>query len=252
MRQTDNSIAYRFDDFTHASYERLLVLARRQYAFRRFDDFDRGEIFVLWRHDLDFAVLDALPLARMEADAGVAATYFVHLHSSFYSPFDEKNLRAVREIAALGHAIGLHFDFEAAAVRDEADLQAKVAQEAAMMEAQYGVPARALSFHNPTPASLAYDGERYAGLVNTYAAYFRQQVAYCSDSNGHWRFDRLEDVLLRPATRPLQVLTHPTWWTKEVMSPSEKVRQAIASNAAALVQEYSAILAHHGRKDIDW
>lgn len=249
---TENSVAYRFADFTHEAYARLLELARRQYTFRGYEDFDRQERYVLWRHDLDFSLVDALPLARMEAAAGVRASYFVHLHCDFYNPFDARSLRAVGEIAALGHAIGLHFDFALAGVRDAQGLAAKVQQEAGMLQAQYGVPVGAFSFHNPTPEALVFDADRYGGLVNTYARYFRNEVAYCSDSNGHWRYERLEDVLARPAKGPLQVLTHPTWWTPQVMSPKEKIERTIEQLGASVLADYTATLAENGRKDIDW
>ncbi|HEX2544604.1 MAG TPA: hypothetical protein VHL79_06990 [Ramlibacter sp.] len=249
---TDNSKAYRFEDFTHEAYARLLALASRQYVFRGYDSFGPGERFVLWRHDLDFSIVDALPLARIEAEAGVRASYFVHLHCDFYNPFDARSLRAVAEIAALGHDIGLHFDFVLAGVKDAVALAARVQQEAGFLQAQYGVPVRAFSFHNPTPEALAFDAQSYGGLVNTYGAYFRTQVAYCSDSNGHWRHERLEDVLARPAAGPLQVLTHPTWWTAQVMSPREKIERTVQHLGASILADYTATLANHGRKDIDW
>jgi hypothetical protein len=250
--ETANSVAYRFADFTHAAYERLLALAKARYRFRLFHEFAPGEMVVLWRHDLDFSIEDALPLARMEAAAGVRCTYFVNLRSEFYSPFEARSLRAIAEIAALGHEIGLHFDFAVSPAADAPELERLLRQEAAILAGEYRVPVRAFSFHNPTQAALAYDAPAYAGLVNTYAARFRSDVAYCSDSNGHWRFDRLEDVLARPAARPLQVLTHPTWWTAEVMSPHEKVRRTVAQAGARLLADYEATLARHGRKDIDW
>lgn len=249
---TPNSTRYHFCDFTHAAYERLLALAARQYRFRLYHDFEPHETFVLWRHDLDFGIEDALPLARMEADAGVRCTYFVNMRSEFYNAFEARSLRAIAAIAGLGHAIGLHFDFGLAGVSDAAGLERCLRREAAILADEYGLPVQAFSFHNPTEAALAFDAPAYAGLVNTYAAGFRRDVAYCSDSNGHWRFDRLEDVLSRPATRPLQVLTHPTWWTPEVMSPHEKVQRTVGGAASALLAGYEALLARHGRKDIDW
>ena len=32
-------------------------------------------------------------------------------------------------------------------------------------------------------------------MINTYAKYFKENVEYCSDSNGYWRYKRLEDFL---------------------------------------------------------
>ncbi|WP_167784713.1 hypothetical protein [Ramlibacter rhizophilus] len=250
--ETANSVKYRFADFTHEHYRELLAKAGERYVFRTYEDFVPGEAFVLWRHDLDFSVADALPLARIEAEQGVRATYFVLLNGDFYNPFSRANLERLREIVGLGHAIGLHFDFAHHRPADEADLCRHVRSDAQRLEDACGVPVRAFSFHNPVAESLAYDADRYATLVNTYARYFRDEVAYCSDSNGYWRHQRLQDVLDAPATRALQVLTHPTWWTAEVMSPHEKVERTVAELGRTLLHDYAAVLAAHGREDIDW
>lgn len=251
-RDTVNSRRYRFDDFTHEQYRRLLDLARQRYAFRLYDDFRPDETFVLWRHDLDFSISDALPLARMEADAGIRATYFVHLNGDFYNPLTRENLDQLGAIAALGHAIGLHFDFGHHRIADEATLRARLRADAERLRAESGLPVRAFSFHNPGPSALAYDGESYEGLVNTYSRYFRRDVAYCSDSNGHWAHERLAEVLERTPQRPLQVLTHPTWWSAEVMSPRQKIEAAAAAAATSMLDRYTAALAAAGRPDIDW
>lgn len=251
-RTTANSVRYRFDDFTHEQYAQLLQFAQVRYVFRGFSDFKREEMFVLWRHDLDFSVSDALPLAEIEARAGVRATYFVHLNSNFYNPFSNDNRAHLKEIARLGHEIGLHFDFEYHCVGGEEMLEACVLADARRLQEELALPVRAFSFHNPTPAALAFDRESYAGLVNTYARYFRQTVGYCSDSNGHWAYDRLHDVLQEAPVRPLQVLTHPTWWTAEAMAPRQKVRATLEAHASTVFGQYRAMLAAAGRPDIDW
>lgn len=251
-RTTPNSQRYRFEDFTHEHYRDLLQLARSRYVFRLYDEFRRGEKFVLWRHDLDHSVADAVPLARLEAQTGVRATYFVHLYGDFYNPFARANLVHLEEIAGLGHAIGLHFDFTHHRIADEQSLCERLRIDAGRLEMETGLPVRAFSFHNPTQAALAFDADAYAGLVNTYARYFRQQVAYCSDSNGHWRHERLHDVLSRPADRPLQALTHPSWWTQEVMSPREKIERVLAQHRATVLGRYTGTVAAAGRQDIDW
>ena len=91
----------------------------------------------------------------------------------------------------------------------------------------------------------------YAGMVNTYARRFRQDVAYCSDSNGYWGHERLRDVLARPAQGPLQVLTHPSWWTPEVLSPRQRLVKAMDIQKDAILAMYAGVLAAAGRPDID-
>lgn len=247
-----NALRYHFSDFTHDHYRALLDAARSRYAFRLYDDFRRDERFILWRHDLDFAVADAVPLARIEAQAGVRATYFVHLHGDFYNPFSIENLAHLSEIASLGHALGLHFDAERHAITDERELPARVAADAARLQEECGRPVTAFSFHNPSAVTMTFTAETYAGLVNTYSRYFREEVGYCSDSNGQWRHRRLADLLEDPAQRPLQVLTHPTWWSREVMSPRQKVEGAVAAAGRTLLERHAAVLRAHGRAEVDW
>jgi hypothetical protein len=247
-----NSERYHFADFTHEGYRDLLELARKRFVFRVYDDYRRDEPFILWRHDLDFAVSDALPLARLESQGGIRATYFVHLHGDFYNPFSVENLAHLADIASLGHAIGLHFDFDRHRIGDEGDLCACLGADARRLQEECGQPVTAFSFHTPSAAALAFDGETYAGMVNTYSRYFREQVNYCSDSNGHWAHQRLRDVLEQPAERPLQVLTHPTWWSREVMSPRQKVEAVVAAAARDLLARHSAALRAYGRIEVDW
>src|SRR5688572_19028064 len=64
----------------------------------------------LLRHDVDVSVEYALAMARIEAEAGVRATYFLMLRSPAYNLLGRHASLAVREMAALGHDIGVHFD----------------------------------------------------------------------------------------------------------------------------------------------
>jgi len=247
-----NSEKYRFSDFTYENYENVLTLASRNYSFRTYDNFVPGERYVLWRHDLDFSVLDAVPLAHIEAGKGIVATYFVYLHDGLYNLLESRNFRALREILDLGHRIGLHFDSAFYDIDDEAALSARLRQEAALLECQFSVPIKVFSFHNPTPKALSFDAHEYAGMVNAYSRYFRHEVEYCSDSNGYWRHKRLADLLEGPAGKPLQVLTHPLWWTQNVMSPLQKVDAVIGRLGGRFRREYLQTLSDAGRTVVDW
>lgn len=252
LRETPNSRRYRFADFTHASYRALLEAAKQKYAFRTYQNGSSESPTVLWRHDLDFSVQDALPLARMEAEARVVATYFVNLHDACYNPLDRANAAAIQEILRLGHALGLHFDAGFHRIGEDVDLlSALLVREASILSDAFAAPVHAFSFHNPDAMALGFDGAMYAGLRNTYARSLRTAV-YCSDSNGYWRHERLQDVLERPAAPLLQVLTHPCWWTAMVASPRQKIRNTIAAANAALLDDYARTLAAGGRLDIDW
>jgi peptidoglycan/xylan/chitin deacetylase (PgdA/CDA1 family) len=229
----DATVAERFHfaDFTRANYRRLVRLAREKYPVRTFSSFDRNERFILWRHDVDFSMHAALRLARIEAEEGVKATYFINIHSEFYNAFERDVSDRVRDIIALGHELGVHFDATYYDVKSEAALDDLIAREARMLADTFGRPPAAVAFHNPTIFGLECDAWSYGGLVNTYARYFRTEVGYCSDSNGYWRHRRLEDVLNAASDPRLQVLTHDGWWQDEPMAPLARVERCIAGRA---------------------
>lgn len=237
-------------DFTTAHYRDLLALAQRHYRFITYDQLPQTGKFILWRHDCDFSLNRALRLARLEHAEGIRATYFINPHSEFYNPLEAKQAALIREILALGHAIGLHFDAAYYAIRDEARLEALVMQEAEWLRAWFGAPVSAFSFHNPTPFLLGCERATYGGLVNCYAGYFKTQVGYCSDSNGYWRHRRLYDVLTAAADPCLQVLTHPGWWQENAMPPRERILRCAQGRADTAIADYDAFLHHHNRKNI--
>jgi len=247
-----NAERYHFADFTRTNYRALLRLAKATYTLRGFDDLDRAGAWAIWRHDIDFSPAAALALARIEHEEGVRATYFVLLRSEFYNALDARSVAAIRELVALGHTVGLHLDPSAHAIATADDLDRAVDDEARILASIAGVEITAFSFHNPTEASLRFDGERYAGRVNTYARWLRDDVGYCSDSNGYWRHRRLEDVLRAGADPRLQVLTHPVWWQDEVMSPRQRVWKILDDHTADTKAFYAALLARHGRDNVDW
>lgn len=236
---------YDFSSFTHEAYARLLKKAKARYAFRSYTDFDPNEAFVLWRHDVDASMHDAVTLARIEAEAGVKATYLLLPGCEHYNLFEPAIINCMREIRALGHAFGLHFHVTPeASASQEAFVDALGAQKT-MLEAYCERPIDVFSYHNPNTIALSLDAERYSGMVNTYSRYFRDEVAYCSDSNGIWRHASL-DATLDAGHARLQVLTHPEWWTELPMSPRERIFRCIHGRARHTLRYYNhALHANH-------
>lgn len=223
-------------DFTTSHYRELLRLAGRSYAFATYEAIPWGGKFVLWRHDCDYSLNRALALARIEHEEGVRATYFVNPHCEFYNLLEASQLDIVRELAALGHDIGLHFDCMFHATADEAQLERQLRDEVQLLSHAVGTVVKAFSFHNPTAFHLGCEKDEYAGLVNCYSLRFKTQVPYCSDSNGYWRFRRLRDVLESAQDPCLQVLTHPGWWQEVPMRPRERVSRAVHGRAHAILE----------------
>lgn len=247
-----NRIKYNFDDFTHASYRAYLKKAKENYVFRFYSDFSKEERFVLWRHDVDFSVHSAYELAKIENEESIKATYFLHLHNEFYNLFEKEIVVLVNEIIKMGHQIGIHFDTHFYNIQKENEIESTLIFEKNIIEKLFNIKVFAFSFHNTTPFILSCTRESYGNLINTYSAFFQNKIAYCSDSNGFWRYRRLHGVLDAASDRQLQVLTHPAWWTKEVLSPKERIWRCIDGRAENTKRWYDHIIISNGRENIDW
>lgn len=245
----DLAATYHFADFTRDAYHGLILAAQKNYPFVFYDDFMGRERFVLWRHDVDMSMHAALALARIEAEAGVKATYFLLPGSAFYNLLEPEISGITREIMSLGHEIGLHFDATAHTLAGPEDLSRKLAHARRFMEDYCEAPVTAFSFHNPDAAVAGFRDLHYAGMVNAYAACFRDAIAYGSDSNGIWRHRRLAD-LLAEAPPQLQVLTHPEWWTASPAAPRWKVFDCIEGRARRVLSDYNRLLRAGDRVNI--
>jgi len=245
---------YNFEDFTETHFRELVRLAKKKYPFVTYEELVKAkpERFILWRHDIDFSVHRALALAKIENSEGAAATYFLRLSSDFYNVFEVQVKKKLLEIRRLGFRFGLHFDTESYPIDSENDLTESLAHEKKVLEELLDTEITVFSFHNPTPEILKNNKFQYAGMINTYAGYFREDVGYCSDSNGYWRNQRLRDVLEKAEDNRLQVLTHPVWWQETVMSPKERIWRGIDGRAERGKALYRARMERFGREIIDW
>jgi hypothetical protein len=236
-------------DFTLARFAELIEIAKNRYEFSLFmDEYTKSNI-ILWRHDVDLSIHAAQRLARIEHEQGVRATYFIHLHSEFYNCHEKSVGRLINKLTEYGHDIGLHFDTHYYDITTEIALESHLKYEKAMLERIIDREIRVFSFHNTNEFTLKCEKSHYAGLINTYSSFYKNNISYCSDSNGYWRFDNLYDVLNSSKTI-LQVLTHPAWWTNEPMSPRDKVVKCAYGRAKVQVCRYDEALEAFGRVNL--
>jgi len=94
-------------DFSLKTYSTLIeALLKQDFEFFRFQDFyniDNLKRIVL-RHDVDARKENSLLFAKIQNKIGVVGTYYFRIVPE---SFDEK---IIREIAALGHEIGYHYE----------------------------------------------------------------------------------------------------------------------------------------------
>ena len=250
---TKNSTKYNFKDFTLNHYKEILSLLKTRHEFISFDAvINSSKNFVLNRHDVDFSVENALQIAQIESKFEAKSTYFLLLHSEFYSFLEKKNLDLIKEIHRLGHDIGLHFDSRFYNIKNKQDLENKIIFEKDILEFYLDINIKSFSFHNPSKFDLKFIDFKYGGLVNTYADFIQSKTEYCSDSNGYWRFDRMIDFIENNKYKSLQLLTHPVWWSNKIKSPKEKIDSNIDDRSKNNKQLQSELLKLYKRENIDW
>lgn len=243
-------VDYKAEEFTLLAYEELLKLAKSRYAFRSYTDYSFHENFVLWRHDVDFSLEQALILAKIEHKHHVSSIYFLHFHNEFYNLFDHNSLSIVKKILELGHSIGLHFEIGYYNLKSSKDLIKWLQFEKSILETIFSTPVAVFSFHNTNELSNTFEEHTYAEMINTYSRVFKTEVTYCSDSNGYWRYKKLYDVLNDDTVKCLQVLTHPDWWSVDEMMPRHKILGYAEKRMMNMMSHYDQILAEAGRLNL--
>jgi len=246
-------VNYYFEDFTESNYKNILNLINNNYNTIFFTEYGKPGKNLLLRHDVDISIHRAYRLAQIESEVNVHSTFFLWMHSPAYNLLEEEICNIVNRIMGLGHEIGLHFDF---GFYDRQGLGPDkifdyLAIEKNLLERMFGRPITVFSFHDPSSEVLTqYTGESYCGMINTYSKYLKDCYDYCSDSNGYWRYHRLEDVLLKADSEKLQVLLHPEWWTPDVLSPRQRIGRCIDGRCRKTHEWYDALLEKVGRLNV--
>lgn len=238
-------------DFTVEGYRKIVIAAARRYRFVRVGQtLPEGDV-ALWRHDIDFSPESSLKLARIEAELGLVATYYVQLSSRYYNIFEPEIAEMLRVIASLGHDIGLHFDPEVCRYQTSPDYESRLAFEANTLGTLIGAKVTSFTLHNPTTlVGVAFDEDVYCGLINGSAVKLRQQFEYCSDSNGMWRYRNLAQMIDDPSISRLYALTHPEWWQPTAMPPREQLERSIVERAEFCRRYYDGLLEENSRPNI--
>jgi len=241
------------EDFTEENYKRLLKIAKQKYSFITYGDIkeDLGSV-VIWRHDIDYSVHRAYKLALIETELHVKSTFFLYLHSSMYNLLEREITTLTKEIIKLGHNIGLHFEpaHYNLTIGDTDGLKMYLNYEKKILENLFETDIEVFSFHNPDAGGwMAFEDFDVCGMVNTYSRYLKDNYCYCSDSDGYWRYNRLEDVLSGDHKK-LHILLHPEWWTPDKMTPRERVRRCIDGRSKKCYLLYDKNMENMGRLNV--
>ena len=222
-------------DFTYSAYKEMLTLIKDcGYAVVGYGEGDTLQKRCILRHDIDYSMEKSLRLAELERECGAKSTYFVLLRTDFYNPFSARYEKMLRQIAGMGHTIGLHFD--ETAYPAGVDVPSAIRREADVLEQATGEKITVVSMHRPSKATLTAN-YRIEGMINSYSNEYFKSWKYISDSRRRWR-ENAEEVISCGEYPNLHILTHAFWYGENESDITETVRSFIES---ALYERYDIL-----------
>jgi hypothetical protein len=225
-------------DFTYEVYEDLLetlsACGYRSLTVRDYlSDEHETDRFVVLRHDVDRKPANALDMARLEAQAGQSATYYVR---AIDKTFDPEILATIED---LGHEVGYHYEDLDAADGDLAASHDSFADNLARFRDHVTVDTVCMHgnpltphdnrdmWESRSPAEYGLVGEGYLSVDFT-------DVTYFTDTNRTWydektvvndrpvgangktvqvrSTDDLQSLLSTRDVDTVYILTHPNRW----------------------------------------
>lgn len=213
------------EDCSYESYRNLLTDIKSTGRYCDYSDVvkDGRDAYLILRHDIEFSIDRAYGLARVEAEEGIASSYFVQITNNAYNAFSKKNVEMLRDMHRSGHHIGLHYHRSSAEGPDE--LKADILRQSRILSEMLDIHVDRFSFHRPTREHLAADIQ-IDGLINAYGNRFfvltddpsdNLAVKYIADSNHQWKYlggATLSRQLLLRFDR-IQLLIHPLSWSAQ-------------------------------------
>lgn len=203
--------------FTFRDYRRSLRAFRDAgYAITGFLPFldDPQPRHLILRHDIDNSMELALRMARMDAEEGAHATFFLRVHATGYNLLSLPSLRMVQELEQMGHEVELHLD---GGLSESLGLpERRIAdRQRVVMEEILGRPINGFSSHEPSRMGNLEEAqelkESWDVRYHAYEARFMMpNLKYLSDSSARWREGHFFGWVGK--VDQLQVLVHPIWW----------------------------------------
>ena len=245
-------------DFTLSRYQQYLSAIKQSWDVISFNEINNdilnGKPKALIRHDIDLSLHQSLKMAKLEHEQGIKTTYFIHLQNEFYNALEIESQHVIRNIIALGHDIGVHFDINAYSkkINKSEDIDYWATFEKNIYEQLFNCNVSTLSFHNPTLTNIEFNQkiDNIGGMLNTYSRTIFDHFEYISDSNGFWRFDEMYDFLEKNKKKNIQFLSHPGWWLNKDLKPRQKIEYHINLRAKNTLLSYDKCLESDNRLNI--
>ncbi len=219
----------------------MLIKALTQgYHFVSFEESKalKSMKYVILRHDVDISLERAVRVAEIERNLAVSSTFFLMLHSPFYNLMDEESSRYVKQLHALGHWIGYHYDLGMLGSKPKLVLEAEVE----LVSRFFQTPITMIALHNPT----SYSKKSFEVPENdVYSCQFFSEIKYVSDSLQRWREGCFCEHLGH--FPQIQLLIHPFWWSSSGESWERLLRRYRATRERELdsrFARYKAFVRH--------
>ncbi len=180
-------------DFTIKIYNELLqALIKEDYAFQTFDEFikqPQPKTIVL-RHDVDLLPYNSLAFAQLQAQNNLKGVYY------FRAVPESWNEEVIKEIAALGHEIGYHYEclttckgnLEKAISDFEQNLTALRKLAPVSTICMHGSP---MSKYDSKDLWKKYDYKNYGIIGEPYFDVDFNKVFYLTDTGRRWDGDKV-------------------------------------------------------------
>ncbi len=212
------------------------------------------DYLLVLRHDVDRQVSHALQLARIEAGHGLRATYFFRMVPPLFVP------DVIRDIAALGHEIGYHYETLAISKGDipraielfrEQLVQLRTVAPV-HIASMHGSPLsqydNRLIWEHVSPADFDLHGEAYRDFDYSILQYYNDTgrtwhpAKYnLRDTTGHnprVLVEHTEELCAMIATKKVKHLcisTHPERWHDDPLPWLRQATQDVIINAVKLI-----------------
>lgn len=203
--------------FTLESYSDLLreltATGAKFQPISRMGQASAKDVFL--RHDLDFSLELALPMARVEHSLGISSTYFV-LMSGPYNACSARSISAMHELVSMGHNLGLHYDLSLYPENMQA-AQGRLTREIEFLQELAGTPIESIVMHEPFRGHQDFFIDNDCWINPSLYQKQDPQLLYISDSCRAWRDDSLLRYIAGDTEKTHLLLnTHPESWLSEI------------------------------------
>lgn len=179
-------------DFTLLTYRKLLeALKEHGYVFITFEQYCQVSAerlpkrFVILRHDVDLRAKNSLATAQIEHELDLQASYYFRVIPESNQP------DVIREIAALGHEIGYHYEDMAIMHGDTEKALAHFQEQLAYFRQYY--PVSTICMHGAPTSKYDgrelwkhYDYREYGVIGEPYFDVDFSKVFYLTDTGRRW------------------------------------------------------------------